>query len=107
MTRLFCFLVIISFLGLDSCKKKSVDPDYCSTNWTTTIQSELNAVSNAAAAYGTNPTTTTCNTLKAAYNNYINALEPFSNCTLWTASTKTQWQNMIDEARAELPTLCN
>jgi hypothetical protein len=107
MTRLFCFLIILSFLGVGSCKKKAVDPDYCSSNWATTIQSQITAVSNAATAYGINPTTTTCNALKAAYVNYIDALEPFSKCTLWVASTKTQWQNMIDEARAELPTLCN
>ena len=107
MTRLFCFLIVLSFLGVGSCKKKAVDPDYCTTNWTTTIQTELTAVTNALTAYGTNPTITTCNALKAAYEDYIDALEPFSECTLWTATTKTQWQDMIDEARAELPTLCD
>jgi hypothetical protein len=107
MTRLFCFLIILSFLGVGSCTKKAVDPDYCSTNWTTTIQSQLTAVSNAAAAYAYNPSTTTCNAFKAAYTAYIDALEPFSKCSLWAATTKAQWQNMIDEARAELPNLCN
>jgi hypothetical protein len=107
MTRLFYFLIILSFLGIGSCKKKATDPDYCSTAWTTTIQDELTAISNAAAAYGNNPTTTTCNALKAAYEDYIDALEPFGNCTLWSATTMAQWQDMIDEARAELPTLCD
>jgi hypothetical protein len=107
MTRLLCFLIILSFLGVGSCKKKAVDPDYCSNTWVTTIQTEVNAVSNAANAYGLNPNTTTCNALKTAYQNYVDALEPFSNCTLWTTATKAEWQQMIDEANAAIPTLCS
>jgi hypothetical protein len=107
MLRLFYLLIIGTFLVLSSCKDEKSDPDYCSTAWSTQVQDELNAVISAATTYASDQTTQNCNAYKAAYQNYIDAMEPFGNCTIWSAQDKTAWENAIDEARAEISTLCN
>lgn len=106
MTKVFYFLVILSFLGFGSCKKKSTSPDYCNTAWTTQIQSQVTAFTNAATVYAADPTPANCTTYKAAYNNYIKALEPFSNCTAWTAQEKSDFDTALAQAKAGVATLC-
>lgn len=108
MTRLICFLVIVSFVGMGSCKKEKTDPDYCaSTAWSTAISADLNAATNAYLAYAQAPSTATCNAAKAAYQDYIDELGKFSNCTAWAAATQTQWQAALDAAQDNLATLCD
>lgn len=101
----FIFITII-ILGLDSCKKEKHDPDYCTTNWYTTLESQITAVTNAAMAYGLDQTTANCNAYKSALSSYIDALEPFGECSQFSAETRAQWQQMIDESRADLASAC-
>jgi hypothetical protein len=105
--RLLFLLIVISFLGIGSCKKKAVDPDYCGTTWVTQVSAELNAVSAAATTYGTTPTTENCNALKTAYQNYLNVLEPFVDCASWTTQQTNELQDAIDEAQQQIDTLCD
>lgn len=107
MNKLILLPIVVILLGLGSCKKKSQDPDYCSTNWYTEIQDELTAVSNAGMAYGNNPTTATCTSYKAALTKYIDALEPWGECTNLTAAQKADFDDSIDEARADLANACD
>lgn len=106
MLRVLTFLVILS-LGLCSCKKDATDPAGCATNWAEEVQAEITDLSNAAAAYGTNPTTATCSAYKAAYQDYVDALKPFLKCSTWTAQQKADLQDTIDEAESEIETLCD
>jgi hypothetical protein len=106
MVRVLCFLIVISFLGFGSCKKKATDPDYCNTAWATQVQTELTTLSNALSVYTADPTPANCNSYKAAYQNYIDALEPFGNCSLWTAQQKSDGEDAIAEAQADIATLC-
>jgi hypothetical protein len=106
MTRLFCILIVLSFLGIDSCKKDDPEPDYCTSSWYSTLSDEINVMTNAAMAYISNPNPTTCTAYKNAMQKYIDALEPFDKCTLWTAQDKEEWQSSINEARADLATAC-
>ncbi len=106
MKKILCFLIIVSFLGLDACKKDAGDPAFCGTAWATQITTELNAVSNAAAAYSAAQNTTTCNAYKAAYQNYLNALEKFLDCSLWSSVQKTELEDAITEAENDLDGLC-
>jgi hypothetical protein len=106
MSRVFCFLVIVSLLGLGSCKKKSADPDYCATSWATQLSTEINALSTAANTYASNPTNENCNAYKVAYQSYLDALEPFVDCTAWTVDQRNELQAAIDEAQQEISTLC-
>jgi len=104
--RVLSFLIIVSFLGIGSCKKKATDPDYCGTTWATQVSSQLNAVTTAAQVYATNPTTPNCNALKAAYQNYVNALDPFVDCASWSVQQKNELQDAIDEAQQQINTIC-
>lgn len=103
MTRLICLLIVLSFLGFGSCKKKTADADFCTTSWTTKLADKITAMSNAAMAYGTNPTVANCNAYKTAVNAYIDALEPYGDCSLYaTGTNKAQFDAAIAEARQEV-----
>jgi hypothetical protein len=52
------------------------------------------------------PTTETCAAYKDAYQDYIDALVPFLECSTWTAQQKAELQAIIDEAEAEVSTFC-
>jgi hypothetical protein len=106
MYKAICLLIVVSFLGMGSCKKKSTDPDRCGTAWSTQLSTQINAVTAAAQAYGTDPSAANCNALKTAYQNYLNALEPFTDCAAWTAQQKDDLQTAIDEAQQQVNTLC-
>jgi hypothetical protein len=106
MYRVLCVLIVVSFLGIDSCKKSATDPERCGSAWATQLSSEINTLSAAAQAYGSDPTPATCNAFKTAYQNYLDALEPFTDCTAWTAEQKNELQDEIAEAEQEISTLC-
>jgi hypothetical protein len=107
MLRLLSLLIIVTLVGLSSCKKdENNDPEYCGTAWASAVQDEITALTNAAMTYGQEPTTENCNAYKAAGQAYIDALEPYDKCSLWTVQQKTEWKNAIDEAKAELNDLC-
>ena len=106
MKKILCFVIFVSLLGLDSCKKDSADPAFCGTAWATQVTTELNAVSNAAAAYASTPNTTTCNAYKSAYQGYLDALEKFLDCSLWTSAQKTELENAIAQAESDMGDLC-
>jgi len=101
------FVVMTICLSLISCKKEASDPDYCGTAWSTKLSSELTALSNASMAYSNNPTTVTCSSYQTAYQNYLNALKPFTKCTLYTPAQKTELENSIAQAETEISTLCD
>jgi hypothetical protein len=92
---------MVSLLGLSSCKKIT-DPEFCSTAWAIQISDELTALSNAAIVYSNNPTVQNCLSYKAAYQAYIDALEPFGDCASWSAQQKADWQDEIDDAQEEI-----
>jgi hypothetical protein len=102
MTRILCFLIIVSFIGLGSCKKKETDPDICGTNWAVSVSTKATALYTAALAYGTSPTVANCNAYKSATQAYITALQPFQNCSAWTTQQKSEFQTALSEAQAEL-----
>jgi hypothetical protein len=106
MYKVLCFLIVVSFLGIGSCKKKSADPDNCGASWAAQLSTEINAVAAAAQTYSSNPTTPNCNALKTAYQKYLDALQPFTDCTAWTTQQKNDLQDAINEAEQEISTLC-
>lgn len=108
MTRLICLLIVLSFLGFGSCKKKSADADFCGTSWTTKLADKVTAMSNAATAYLSSPSTTTCTAYKASISAYIDALEPYGDCSLYaTGTNKAQFDAAIAELRADLQDACS
>lgn len=106
MYRVLFILLVVSFLLIDSCKKKATDPDYCGTSWATQLSTEITALSTAAQAYATSQTTENCNAYKTAYQNYLDALKPFGDCAAWTEQQKNDLQDAINEAEQDISTLC-
>jgi hypothetical protein len=97
-------LVMFALMVLFSCKKESVTP--CSVSWATELQSELTAVSTAIGIYSGDPSVANCNALKAAYQDYIDALKPYGNCSTLTGASRIEWQNTINEAESEIDSIC-
>jgi len=70
------------------------------------LQNEISAVGTAASIYSMDPSDANCNMLKAAYQDYIDALKPYGNCTALSGTSRTQWQNAINEAESDLDSIC-
>jgi len=98
------FVCIICLFVLFSCKKD--DPVNCSVAWATDLQNEITAISNATQAYFMDQSDENCNALKAAYQDYIDALKPYGNCTTLTGQDRIEWQNALNEAEDDIATMC-
>ena len=98
------FISIFCLLVLFSCKKD--DPVGCSTAWASDLQSEIAEISQATSDYVLDQSVANCDALKAAYQDYINALKPYGNCATLTGQSRTDWQNAINEAEDNIDTLC-
>ena len=96
--------VLFGFLVLFSCKKEDVAP--CSGAWATELQSELNAIGNAVTIYSLDPSDTNCNMLKGVYEDYLDALRPYGNCSTLSGTSRSEWQKAIDDAESDLDDFC-
>lgn len=98
----FLVLMVFVIIGFNSCNNNKVLDDDCSTVWVSEVQDELNAMSNAAAAYGANPTAANCNAYKSAAQAYINALQPYGDCATITGAQRTQWEQALASAQQSI-----
>ena len=98
---IFCFTLLVT-----SCSKDGDGIAPCTTAWATDLQGELTAVINAGQAYGLDQSDANCNAYKSAYQDYINALKPYGNCATLTGQNRTDWQEAVAEAEADVATLC-
>jgi len=99
---IFCFTLLVTSCSKDG--DAGLAP--CTTAWATDLQGELTAVINAATAFGTDASDANCNAYKSAYQDYINALKPYGNCATLTGQNRTDWQEALNEAEADVATLC-
>jgi hypothetical protein len=98
---LFALVLMVAVCGLWSCGGDD-DNDGCSTAWASELTNEINAMSAAATTYALNPTVANCNAYKDAAQDYIDALEPYGNCATLTGQNRTDWQNALNDAQAEI-----
>jgi hypothetical protein len=105
-----CFSILFlcaGFIGLISCgSDDNEDIVTCSIAWGTELQTEFNAITNAAAAYGADDSEANCNALKTAYQTYINALRPYGDCATLTGQNRTDFNNALNDAEASVDTIC-
>ena len=102
------FLLLFSFvlmIGVSGCKNGGNSAN-CSVNWGAEAADELSAISSALMAYTSVGSTENCNALKDAYQDYVDVLETFSNCSLLTGALRDLWQQAIDDAEDEIDTIC-
>lgn len=100
MKSLFAVLTLVSVICIISCK----DDDPVTCNWTTELQAELNAFSNAATVYGQNPTTENCNAYRNAGLAYLDAAADLQSCANAQGQGQ-EYQQAIAEAEASLDAL--
>ena len=97
MRIIFLLFAMIALLDFSSCRKETEDPAYCSEEWAT---DEENALFAAYNAYAADQSVANCNALKAACQDYIDALEPFLECVkTWTEAERQEVQDAIDETK--------
>jgi len=99
-------ILIVCAFGFSSCGGDDDGPGACSVAWASDLQNELNAIANAAAAYSNDPSASNCTALKAAYNNYIDELRPYGNCTGLTGQQRADWEQAVQEAEDDVDTIC-
>ena len=99
---IFCLTIFVT-----SCKKDGDGAAGCSAAWATELQTEFSAISAAGATYALDPSAANCNAYKAAFQDYINALKPYGNCETLTGQSRADWQKSINEAEANVATLCS
>ena len=98
---IFCFTIFVT-----SCSKDGDGVVPCSTAWSTELQNEFTAITNAATAYALDQSAANCSTLKAAYQDYIDAIKPYGNCATLTGQSRADWQKALDDAEDDVATLC-
>jgi outer membrane receptor for ferrienterochelin and colicin len=110
MRKLFYYATFVFSLTLlvSSCNKEDGDGvGPCSVAWATDLQPEWTAVYDAAVAYAQDGSEANCNAYKSAYQDYINALKPYGNCTNLTGQAHANWKQAVEDAEAEVANLCN
>ena len=98
---IFCFTLLVT-----SCSKDGDGLAACSTAWAADLQNEFTAITDAAANYAMDQSAANCTTLKAAYQKYIDALKPYGNCATLTGQSRADWQKAIDDAEADIASIC-
>src|SRR5688572_21772844 len=95
-------LLALCSVGFSSCKDDDDDGNGCSTAWSAEVEDELEDMTAAAQAYGSNPNSTTCNAYKDAAQDYLDALESFLNCDRLTQQERNDLEAQIDQAEASV-----
>ena len=98
---IFCFTVLVT-----GCSKDGDGVLPCTTAWATDLQNEFTAITDAAANYAMDQSAANCSTLKAAYQKYIDALKPYGNCATLTGQSRTDWKKAVEDAEAEIASIC-
>lgn len=101
----FSLFLAIAVFGFWTCDKSNDNNDLCSGAWASELTNEANAMINAAQTYATNPTPANCNAYKQAAQDYLDALEPYGNCSTLTGQDKVDWQNAVDGAQQSVNSL--
>lgn len=104
--KIFFFLFLtVAVLGSWTCNKDNDDnnnPDPCTGAWASDLADEANAMISAAQVYASTPTPANCNAYKDAAQDYLDALEPYGNCTTLTGQDRVDWQNAVDNAQQSI-----
>ena len=89
-------MVVITY----SCKKDDDDPVGC--NYATEVQDEVNALTVASEAFSADPTNVAkCQAFKAAYQDYLDALESNIECATLSGQ-QAELQAAINQTQAAL-----
>lgn len=94
-------LALLFLISASQCRKAS--PLGCAT-FALDIQDEAEAWSNAASAYGDDPTPENCRKYQSTGQAYLDALKRYNGCA-FTPANEIEWNQMIAEAEQDLKDL--
>ena len=97
-TPVIVILAMIICFGFATCGENE-DTTACSLAWGTELQSEINAITAAAQAYGANQSVANCAAWKNAAQAYLTALEPYGDCATLTTQQRSSWQSARNSAQ--------
>ena len=108
MRNILTLLVILTLLGLSSCKKDkgSNDPSICAGTWAQQVMDEVDAMSTALSAYISDPSQENCIAYKNALQDYVDALDPYLECSAWTAEQRAELQSELEDSEDQISQLC-
>lgn len=103
----FLSILFLLFIGLAACEDKDGDGDGknnnpCSTAWAISTSAESQAVSSAALAYGSDQSQENCQAYKNAFQDYLNALKEFEDCSELSTQDRQSLQSSIAQAQSGL-----
>lgn len=110
MKNVFVYLSFIFFFTLvvSSCSKDGgTNGANCSTAWAADLSPEFDVITSASVAYSQDQSLENCNALKAAYQDWLDALKPYGDCATLTGQDRVEWQQAVDNAESEIDTLCD
>ncbi|MEM6697097.1 MAG: hypothetical protein AAF806_13600 [Bacteroidota bacterium] len=99
------FVLLAAFFLVTACDDDSACAD--NFNFATEVADELNALNDAAVAFGQDQSPENCNAYKTAATDYIDALEDLKSCAE-IAGQGVAYQQALDSTQAEIDALmCN
>ena len=99
--KLLFFFLAVASIGLVSCGGDD-DVDCTGTvNLSVELSAEIDAVTNAGIAYGTNPTTENCEDYVNALEDYLDALSAWESCAN-EAGVLDEFQQDLADAQAAI-----
>lgn len=105
-TKILKSMVLLFCLALFTyCGDKNDAKNCANTTIAAEVQTETNAVSNAALAYANDPSTANCNAYKDAYEDLIDAYKDLEDCAA-AINQLDAWRQALDAAEAALVGLC-
>ena len=111
--------LFFAFLGLalvlTSCNKEDGANDEgdlytgsnCYDSWGNAIAVNSTKISEAYQVYYSNQSVENCNKLKAVYQDYVNALRPYQNCSGLYGVERQEFIDGVNELEAEIETICD
>ncbi len=100
------FALCIVAIGCSNDDEPETQSGCLDKSWGEQTKNEADAVSAAATTFATTPSKATCESFRAAYIDYIEALEKLEPCVL--PAQRNDFSQALDQGKAELLNLdCN
>ncbi|MBK6389066.1 MAG: hypothetical protein KA109_07495 [Saprospiraceae bacterium] len=100
-TRIYYILFLAMALAHMNCSKSNNATCAKNFSWQQELSAETSALTQAASAYGQNPTPANCAAYKTAGTNYLNKADDVQSCAT-AAGQGAEFNQAIDQARQSL-----
>lgn len=95
-SKILILLSVVCLVGFASCGGDDID--CTSLNTAVDLKEEIDEITAASIAYTSNPTVDNCEAYKKAWEDYLDALEPYGDCA-WNAQDEAEFNQALAEAQ--------